>query len=184
MENGLSFKDRMDFLKNLLDRVDGWLKFAEAKNGFLFTFILASIAIGFRLASQYELNSYGFFLYKSSLVIWIFGLIFLLAAYVPKVNDCLLKIYKSKVGSYSSDSVDLVFFKDIAGMNKDSYIKAMEDELLDKGTNFTKLENSFVSQIHINSRIALDKFWVFIPAYITYLIGLGLALTSFLFFTS
>ncbi|NVN56786.1 hypothetical protein FLM52_13475 [bacterium Scap17] len=179
----MSFKDRIDFLKNLLDRVDGWLKFAEAKNGFLFTFTLASIAIGFRLTSQYEFNCFGIILYKFAFLIWIVGLIFLLAAYVPKINDIMLDVYKNRVGENNIENADLVFFKDIADMDKSSYIKAMKCELLDEGSEFTELEISFIRQIHINSRITLDKFWVFIPAYVAYLIGLGLALPSFLFFT-
>ena len=48
-ETRISFKDRIDILTALLDRIDRWLRYAENKNGVLLTLSIAAIGLALRV---------------------------------------------------------------------------------------------------------------------------------------
>lgn len=195
-ECGLSYKDRVDFLKNLLDRVDGWTKFAETKNGVLLTFTLAMVAIGLRVGITSKLNSISMCLWLLGVVICFVGVVILIASFVPRINitlsfhkDEFVKktcSFVNKCGSkfpcrknpLDSEDVNFIYFASIAKMDLSDFTSGMSGRLLVDKVSFSELEIDLLSQVHINSRIAVSKFQVFIPALFCTLVGATFSFTT------
>lgn len=169
----LLLKERVDILAALLDRVDGWLRYAENKNGTLLALSLAAVGLALRTgnssASHFSVSMY-----------WI-GIVFCLIAIIPLIAtswptlDRMMPKRAKNAGAPSkphfNDSPNPIFFDDIASMSKLALSEKLSERLGKPKKELSLLEINFIDQIYINSIIAHHKFQAFAPAVKFFVIG-------------
>ena len=140
--------------QEILDLVNNWLKFAEAKNAVVIA--LAGTAL-FNLlkvlsASDLHLATY---IYLIQLVICLlFSLIVALASFVP-ITDYLVLLPKAKI----TDTDNLLFFGHLAKYTKEDLISKFNE--FEENETIDQYKEMYIEQIIINSRIAMSKYYYF-----------------------
>src|SRR5262249_29775719 len=141
-------------LRYIFDKVNEWLRFAEAKNATLVAAVLgASFGLA-RLAADAPASWWIFRWY----VYFAVALLLLAAAaglvsFVPQVQ----KIWTASRGK-PRPSDNVLFFGDIARYSADRYLKALVDASGVKLDSPLSLHKNYADQVITNSRIALGKF--------------------------
>ena len=148
-------------LKEILNNVIDWLKFAEAKNATFIAFNGAGI-IGIcsfikDIPENYLFRkSYIFFL----LIIFLISTIILLISFIPVLTPLN---HKHK---YTNRNSNVIFFGDLSQLTTEELLKKYC-----KNKKFKDIDKDIAAQIIINSRIALRKFTYF--KYAIWLIVIG-----------
>lgn len=140
------------FLEQQLERTNYWLSFAEAKNGALVAFNIAIIAV----ATQID----NLPLTMQAVICILFSISTLI---------CLFSFFsnlRTKIKNKESENIDgfnLLFYRDVAKIkDADTYLNALKDTYkLDIKENEEKLYEDFVTEIIINSEIAVYKYNMF-----------------------
>ncbi len=163
-----------DHLNKIFENVNGWLKFAEAKNGAL---IVLNGAIIFGIARIHAIYKplpgwlTWYFIIASMLLI--FALLICLVSYIARIKS------PQSISKRPSDAnvPNIYFFGDLAKMTGDNILTHLKDKLALTDTP-NLAQRDLAMQISINSRITSQKFayfntavWLTIFALITPLLG-------------
>lgn len=140
-------------LVHILEQVNGWLKFAEAKNGVLIT--LNGAGVWGMLEFIQSASPTGFFLLYS----WIFVLFMALSAILTLLS--FLPVLKAEwlqpVGDQRSES-NLLFFGHIAEHTPEELLEALD---ISTREDLNSINRDYAEQAIINSQIALRKYNLF-----------------------
>lgn len=162
-----------EFLKEQLERVNYWLSFGEAKNGALIAINMALMAL------LIELFKYAPLLCTITLICLALSNCICLLSFVPDLTS-------NNAGNSNSidiKSINLLFYSDIAKLDKEQYIDALKIEytdLFDKESFEGKRELDYVSEIYTNSCIAARKYHLFRKAVYIDLIAMVLGAVLFM----
>lgn len=169
----------------ILQIVNDWLKFAEAKNAVLLAFcgaIITAIITYFSTAEniliflRVGLLISTFLLAVSSLVCSL--------SFLPKtdIEDCIWLIIRPSSNSQSllKDTDNFYFFNNLRKYNADSLLKAMDEFYFDGKIPkpYKKEDLDLASQITINSEIASTKFAFFRQALCLLMLAIFVTLIS------
>jgi len=182
MSDAFSKKERVDILESLLDRVDGWLKYAETKNGVLLTLVFATLGVGLRLGNGQEwCSGFAEWLWKLGLVLCFFAISILFSAFVPRLGKWYEFVRGKLEGEYvvPMEKRNFVFFGHLAGLSEKDVESNLSELVGLKPSELSRLERDLIRQVHANAGIAHKKFKVFAPA--AYLFGFGLIVIVFSF---
>lgn len=156
----------MDELRNTLESVNDWLKFAEAKNAVV---VAASgfalwASLGLTLSTETGCYASTYFAILSAFLIT--GFVTALLSFLPILNYRWIVPTPRKLANGN-----LLYFGHLATLSKnqvlDAYIKATESREAD----IKEIHGMFAEQIIVNSRIALEKYAMFEFAIKIILIG-------------
>jgi|Deesub1362A_J573_1020465.scaffolds.fasta_scaffold04695_5 hypothetical protein len=144
-------------LREILDLVNQWLKFAEAKNAAL---LAANSTIAFALLKS--LQQFG------SLPLWLNIYVYIAIAllFISAALSLLSFIPKTHIPWIASTrrpaiEDNLLFYGHIAAYDAKSYLKALYRETGADKIEPSGLEEDYAEQIIINSRISLAKYRLF-----------------------
>ena len=167
-------KEKMnEFLKEQLERVNYWLSFGEAKNGALIAFNMALMAM------LIELFKYAPLLCTITLICLVLSNCMCLLSFVPDLTSHNAE----NKNSVDINSVNLLFYSDIAKLDKEQYIDALKTKYTDlfkESSLVGKRELDYVSEIYTNSCIAARKYHLFRKAVHIDLIAMVLVAVSFM----
>ncbi|MFJ6034459.1 Pycsar system effector family protein [Bacillus toyonensis] len=142
-------------LLQILDRVNDWLKFAEAKNlgvlafsGATITAIMSFLGSSFKIHQEWKIGFFvgiGFLSVACLVAVW---------SFIPKV--------RWKAGEYGpvSNEDNLFFYGDLCKYKPEILVQnIVEFYYVDQVTNpLGRVHKDIASQIIINSQITMDKF--------------------------
>lgn len=177
MAESFSKKERVDVLESLLDRVDGWLKYAETKNGVLLTLVFATLGVGLRLGNgQKWCPGFAEWFWKLGLVLCFFAIVILFSAFLPRLGRWydLVRGRLEKGRALPVEQRNLVFFGHLAGLSEEDIESNLSEFVGLKPSQLSRLERDLIRQVHANAGIAHKKFKAFAPA--AYLFGFGLVM--------
>ena len=144
-------------LRNTLNNVNDWLKFAEAKNGAL---LAANLAAMFGVTSKDFQDTYlehlCSFYSVAPIVLLLISFLICLISFAPKIA-----IPAASKEEKSTEGANLIFYGDIARFETFPYLKALTKASGLQTQEFNKVDASYAAQIIINSRIALKKYYCF-----------------------
>ncbi len=144
-------------LKDLFDLINSWLKFAEAKNGVLVAFSGSTIwGIVRILFSEYEISFVGSLYLSQLLLFLVLGFLYGLIAFLPITNYIILM----PTGETSKDD-NLLLYSHIAKYRKKEFIDAFCIATNKEVNEIDKVDEMYVEQIIINSRITTSKYQYF-----------------------
>lgn len=173
--------DRIDFLGDLLNRVDGWLRYAEAKNGVLLT--LSSAAVGVALRIGFD-GCFGMAAvsYWAGILLCLAAMAYLISSFVPRLDSLFQSLSRPfKVNQSPPSNPNLIFFGDISSIPISEFAAGLSNRLGIPTSQLSNLENDFIQQIHINSIIASRKFQFFGPSVVLFSVGLVLIILGLVF---
>lgn len=170
----------LEELKNILNQINNWLQFAEAKHGALLAINLVLIfecVDFFYSINKEEISGNKCFLFII-IILYCISTILSFISFVPKINTILGKISvfkklilivkKIKLNFFYKDKERnnkkiLIFYGDICKYNDcKEYLKDFFYRYFNiRKTNFEKIYIDYTSEILINSRIALSKYRLF-----------------------
>ncbi|SHK59206.1 Pycsar system effector family protein [Alicyclobacillus tolerans] len=143
-----------DELKYLFDKVNDWLKFAEAKHVAIITFDTAAL---FGLISLLTNSSIATAI-KVPVTIFVMGiaisLLISLFSFSPITNSS--KIIRTEGGIAKNDN--LLYFGDISKYESPQYKEALKEKFK---CQLSEWEGQLADQILINSKIVMRKFKLF-----------------------
>jgi len=147
-------------LKEILDLVNQWLKFAEAKNAAL---LAANCTIAFALSKSLQ-QFKSIPLYLNIYIYFAIALLFIAAAlsllsFIPRTHMPWISSTRKP-----STEDNLVFYGHIAAYDANSYLNALYRETGVDKIKHQGLEEDYAEQIIINSRISLAKYRLFAAA--------------------
>jgi len=138
-------------LKYTFDKVNDWLKFAEAKNAMLIGFNGVVMFGVFRIFKDELMGDFDFF--KGYLIVafipMVFSFLLAVASFFPKTS-------KVAEESQVAPNADFVFFGHLKDMGVDNIIKEYC-----RDNTVKPLDRNLASQIIQNSKIADKKFYLF-----------------------
>lgn len=140
--------------QEILELVNNWLKFAEAKNAVIMAIAGTAIFNLIKLLITTELHIIADIYIVQLVICLTFSFLIALSSFVP-ITNYLFILPKDK----TSESDNLLFFGHLAKYTKDDLI-AKFNETEDTETN-TKYRGMYIEQIIINSRIAMSKYYFF-----------------------
>lgn len=141
-----------DDLKDILEMVNEWLRFAEAKNGILLSLSIAAATGGHSLG---EKATCAYILYVRFALVGLFLLSALIcfASFLPKLNSLSFRWKKSQ----EDDVFNHLYFGSIARMSAYDYERKVA-ELLKDGKPLDQVERAYTTQISTNAKIAMAKY--------------------------
>ncbi len=148
-------------LRYTYNNISDWLKFAEAKNAGLLALNIACV-IGIIQGEQVFGNDMKAF---EALLISLFSIssCFCLYTILPVVNKGF-RFYKKmddQIFINSLDNLNALYFKDIATLSSDQFVKLFEHK---HNCTLTKAEKDFGNQITNNAEICVQKYSLFMAA--------------------
>lgn len=153
-------------LKDILTNVDGWLKFAESKNGAIVAFN-SLIVLG--IVSWFSQNYYDFMLI---LIIYSIQLIVLLivATLISLVSFlAIIENMDLPLTEEPQDGKNLLFFGHLSSFSPKSLLKKLSEQNGNNKNDFSPQELDYAEQIITNSKITLSKYKLFnIALWITF----------------
>jgi len=169
----MQLQERIDFLSSLLDRVDGWLRYAEAKNGALLTLTAGIMALFLRKGVNDGECHILCILWGIGIVLIIITIGILVSSFVPRMAPIQNWVSRQtqKKSREKGDSCNIIYFADIASCSKEQLRKKLSEILLSSGQEFTRIEIDLLDQIHVNAGIATRKFFTFSPAVSFFAVG-------------
>jgi len=137
--------------KDIFDNVNGWLKFAEAKNASILAFNSAIIFGIFKIFPDSNSNSILFYYLCFVIFLLLVALTMSLISFIP-----MLKYTYIEFGE-PSDKDNLLFFGDIAKYAdyNERYKRKVKEALTNTENGF---DDFYISQTIINSKIAYIKY--------------------------
>ncbi|MBU0538464.1 MAG: hypothetical protein KKF24_08580 [Gammaproteobacteria bacterium] len=146
----------MEALKDVLENVNGWLKFAEAKNAVLVTTSGVALWAGARLLVSDEIGCY-LQAYLCFLIVFLgAALITGLLSFLPVLSYSII-VPKP----YAVDNENLLYFGYLSTLSKNELVKKFLDALDAPDTEQNAFHPMYAEQIIINSRVALAKYALF-----------------------
>lgn len=153
-------------LKYTFSTVNDWLKFAEAKNAGLLALNLACL---FGVIQADSLFSKDLKTLEGLLVVlFSFSSCFCLYALSPVVDKGFRFYKKMKQGVFNNslDSINALFFPDIAKLSADQFSALFEHK---HGVSLSSAEKDFSNQITNNAQICVQKYGLFtVASYFTF----------------
>ncbi|WP_284455231.1 Pycsar system effector family protein [Alloalcanivorax xenomutans] len=146
----------MDELRDTLESVNDWLKFAEAKNAVVVAASGFALWASLRLTLSPETECYVSTYFAILSAFLLAGFVTALLSFLPILNYRWIVPKPSKL-----DNGNLMYFGYLATLSKnqvlDAYIKATESREADT----KEIHGMVAEQIIVNSRIAVAKFAMF-----------------------
>ena len=141
-----------DFLEKSLERMNGWLQFAEAKHAALIAFLVAILAVLY--GGDFVSNA----IFKMIIaIIYLIALIISIYSFYPKGH---MRASESN-GSYGNND-NLLFWKDVAKYSVEDFLKKVYKDFMGKDrTSFEERELLYAYEIIDNARIAKRKYELF-----------------------
>ena len=134
----------MEALKEVLESVNGWLKFAEAKNAVLITASGVALWATARLLMSEDVGGY--------LQVYFFVLI----VFLPVLSYSIIVPKPKEVGNKN-----LLYFGYLSTLSKNELIKKFVQALEIPEKEVNDFHKMYAEQIIINSRVALAKYALF-----------------------
>jgi hypothetical protein len=142
-------------LRDVLEDVNGWLRFAEAKNGILITICIAALAANKDLIKDSDCLLIS--VLKVTFVVAMFSAILTgLKSFWPRLNE-ESELRKGKEGNAF---INPLYFGAIASLTAAEYERLLVN-LLKDGEALSDWERAYCQQIKANAAITLAKFWYF-----------------------
>ena len=141
-----------EFLKEQLERTNYWLAFSEAKNGGLVAVNIAIIAV------VTQLTVMPFFMEVIVCCLFLVSSIINILSFYSNLRNKIKKKQKDDI-----DQFNLLVYRDIAKFkDADTYLTALKDNYgLEIKNNKKVLYYDFITEIIINSEIAVYKYKMF-----------------------
>ena len=156
----------MDELRNTLESVNDWLKFAEAKNAVVVAASGFALWASLRLTLSTETGCYTSTYFAILSAFLLAGFVTALLSFLPILNYRWIAPTPNKMANGN-----LLYFGHLATLSKkqvlDAYTKATESREAD----IKAIHEMFAEQIIVNSRIALAKYAMFEFAIKVILVG-------------
>jgi hypothetical protein len=156
-----------NYLKEIFQNVNDWLKFAEAKHAGL---IVLNSGIIFGILSIYKdyKENIHWMIVIVSIAFLGLSMITSFISLFPKLDN---KIKKKK----KPLNLNLYYFRSIALLDEEDFKKELKN--IDANFSPDKLDNDLINQIIVNSRISLFKYRLFRFGTVSAIIGLTLPVT-------
>lgn len=146
----------MDELRNTLESVNDWLKFAEAKNAVVVATSGFALWASVRLILSSETGCYATAYFAVLSAFLLGGFVTALLSFLPVLNYRWIVPARSVVVNRN-----LLYFGYLATLSKkqvlEAYIRATES----RETDVKEIHGMFAEQVIINSRISLAKYAMF-----------------------
>lgn len=165
-----------DELRNVLELVNGWLRFAETKNGVLMALNISAAAAGQDLAENVDSSTIMLVRYAFA-VLMLTSACVCLRSFFPRLTKPVL------LGKWTraDDGSNPLYFGSIARMTAKIYEDRISS-LLNAGEPLDQWDRAYVDQIKTNSSIAFAKYRLFMLA--SAFTAVGLLLFSVLLIAS
>jgi hypothetical protein len=155
---GMSADDLTRRLDTVFGHVNGWLRFAEAKNAALLTLNAAAI---FGLNKMYvdhqaEAPDWLCWVLAATTVQLILSLLFCLVSFFARTKVPQFLVARAS----NSADLNLMFYGHIAQMTASDYVEAL-GQSIGADSSATKHQRDVAGQIVINSKITLKKYSLF-----------------------
>lgn len=142
----------IEFLADVHQKTNDWLKFSEAKNGALIALNSALIFGVIKTVTSLEISGLGLQLYIALVLVLLFSSIVInLLSFIPRISPPWIRNTESKS---SQDST--LYFGHIAKYSPSQYLQLVENKLNIKSYP-VETATEYTSQIVINSQITLIK---------------------------
>ena len=146
----------MEALKEDLESVNGWLKFAEAKNAVLITASGVALWATARLLMSEDVGGY-LQVYFFVLIVFLGGaLVVGLLSFLPVLSYSIIVPKPKEVGNKN-----LLYFGYLSTLSKNELIKKFVQALEIPEKEVNDFHKMYAEQIIINSRVALAKYALF-----------------------
>lgn len=156
----------MDELRETLESVNDWLKFAEAKNAVVVAASGFALWASLRLTVSTETGCYASMYFAVLSAFLLAGFVTALLSFLPILNYTWIAPKPGKLANGN-----LLYFGHLATLSKkqvlDAYIKATEAREAD----VKEIHGMVAEQIIVNSRIAVTKYAMFESAIKILLVG-------------
>jgi hypothetical protein len=150
-------------LEEILQHVNGWLKFAEAKNAAIVAFDGTALFGMFTLIKDFPWvlsNGYMAAYVLSFCVFSSLSLLIALASFLPQI-----KLPKPKVAVPNPVSYNLLFYGHLSQQGEKEYLDALASGSSETAkADHSALEISYANQIIVNSKITVRKYSYFSAA--------------------
>ncbi len=146
----------MDELRDILESVNDWLKFAEAKNAVVVATSGFALWASVRLTLENETGCYASAYFAILSVFLLSGFVTALLSFMPVLNYRWIVPAPSRVANGN-----LLYFGYLATLSKKQMLEAYLKATGSKETDIKELHEMYAEQIIINSRIALAKYAMF-----------------------
>jgi len=153
-------------LKDILEDVNNWLKYAEAKNALIIV-LNSSLIVGLSNVSDDITNSTIYILFLTSILMLLISIVIAIMSFIPRLKTPQLK----KQNILEDDN--LIHYVDIRKYTATQYYEKIE-KILPKENRNKDFEMYYAEQIVTNSRIAFIKFkqfeaaaWFLLAAFLT-----------------
>lgn len=156
----------MDKLASMLDLVNQWLRFAEAKNGVMVASTGAAVWAISQLISERNLLLLLKFYLIGLMLFSIAAFVVSLCSFMPRLN---LKL-KNSIDN-SACQTNLLYFGDLAILSEEELIERFRAAVQIPSDAIVPIHFMYANQIIANSGIALVKFRMFILSVKLLLIG-------------
>ena len=140
-----------DYLEKQLERVNGWLSFAEAKNAGLIAANVALLAVIIALFNDAPV----FCVIAGVVALGSCALSFISFLPISKSEEL---IWKSKEFDPEKD-YNLIFYNDIAEIcNLDTYMKLVNEKYFDGAASFSNKAKDLAFEVMENCKITMNKY--------------------------
>lgn len=174
-----------EFLSSTLERIDGWLKFAEGKNAVLLGFSAGTLSF---LSEKFcgELSSLSCALVDVGIFLLVYSSLMALISFMPIYNwRAFLGVMldtNTKFYGEATDHDNLIFYGDIAKYERDQYLEALESRYFPSapGLRSHLKTKDLASQIIVNSRIAVLKYRYFERGAVSLVVAFVVSLLAYI----
>jgi hypothetical protein len=157
----------MDKLEDLLESVNGWLRFAEAKNLALITISGAGLWAIIQLLVSREVNQLLVWYLAQFVILLAVALIAGLISFLPLTSYSILV----PTGA-ASEKDNLAFFGHLAKYRRSQLLASFATAVDAAESDTQQFHEMLAEQIIVNSRIALAKYRMFEVGAYAFLLGL------------
>lgn len=167
-----------DKLEDILNLVNDWLKFAEAKNAILLSACGLALWSLIRLVSNNNLSQFLSVYFSVLLVFLLASMTISLLSFWPN-----LKTPQKLIHNKNSKNGNLLYFGYLALISKDQLLSALSKATNAKENSTIEIHTMYAEQIITNSKITLAKYKLFGYAVKTTICGLIISLLPAVFST-
>lgn len=146
----------MNELRDILESVNDWLKFAEAKNAVVVAASGFGLWASLRLALSSEIQCYAATYFTSLSFFFLGGFVTVLLSFLPVLNYRWVISRPARLANSN-----ILYFGYLATLSKKQFLEAYLKATESKEVDVKEIHGMFAEQIIINSRIALAKYAMF-----------------------
>jgi hypothetical protein len=146
----------MDTLKDILDSVNDWLKFAEAKNAAVVAASGFALWASVRITLANETGCYAIIYFAILTAFLLGGFVTAFLSFLPVLDYRWIVPKPNRLANGN-----LLYFGHLATLSKKQLLENYIDVTESKTTDVKKIHEMYAEQIIINSRIALAKYAMF-----------------------